>query len=171
MINHIVKWGVIVGVFMAAISTIGYAVFPMENAATFKLAALTGYAGMFIGVLLIFFAYNEHENAAGTALTYKTALLLGLGVTLIAGAIFGLFNVLYSQVFVPDFLENYYAYELEHTGLVEGEAFEQAKLQFEQTKAFLQVPLNGFIAMASAVWLLGAIAALILPVVRKLIKR
>lgn len=165
MTLNIFKWGAIGGLIMSILATLGYAIFPLDNPTTFQLAALTGYIGMFLGLAMIWPALSGAKAQLGHAPALLPAIGIGLGVALVAGVIFGLFNVLYSQVFMPEFLDNYYAQELAHTGLTDGPEYDQKAEQLNATRDFLKQPLNGFFAMASAVWALGIVYALILPFV------
>ncbi|MCF4099286.1 DUF4199 domain-containing protein [Maritalea mediterranea] len=171
MTVSILKWGAIGGLIMSVLATFGYWAFPLDNPTTFQLAAYTGYLGMFLGLAMIWPALSDAKNRLPDTLQLLPAIGIGVGVALVAGVIFGLFNVFYSQVFAPDFLENYYAQELAHAGLSEGPEYEEKAEQLNATRDFLKQPLNGFFAMASAAWALGLVFALVLPFVHRRIHK
>jgi len=162
MTKHIMKWGVIIGAFICLVSFAGYLAFPLNNPATFKLAEYTGYAGILIGMLMLVFALSDYTNYKNQPLNKLSAFGLGAGVTFIAGTVFGVYNVTYANILVPDFLDQYHFFKLQHIGLTVGDEFEVAKASITKEMELLKNPVFAFFAMASAVWIVGLLFSVLL---------
>ena len=170
MFAFMLKWGTMSGAFICVVSTIGYAIFPLDRPMTFALAESTSYFAVFSGTLFLLLAFQDAEFQSGTHLNLAAAIVFGIGIVLTAGLIFGLYSVAYLHVLVPNFLEAYHKLKLDHMALPPGREFEIAKAQIESELRFLKMPRNTFVAFAGRVWSLGLFLAVAFPLARRLLR-
>lgn len=80
----------------------------------FEHSMLVGYTTMVIGFTLIFFAIrNYRENLGNHAISFGRAFGIGMLITLVASVIYSLSWMLIHKFMMPDFYQNYAAYQME----------------------------------------------------------
>ncbi len=131
MINAIWKWGLICGGVMTLFLYAPYFMFFQNGPVDYAMAEVAGYVGMVAALLVIVLAINSHFKGAAPDIGIWQRLKLGLGVTFIAGAIFGLTNNIYTFWVNPEFMNDYYAYYISQFPVQEGAEFEKAVAEAE----------------------------------------
>lgn len=162
------KWGGISGGIMTALLIVSYLLFPQNDPAYFSEAETYGYAAMILSLGVIYLAMAEFEAAAAAPVTVWQRILLGTLASLVAGAIFGLYNVVYSLWLNPEFLDSYYTYYISQLPEQSGPAYEAAVAELEAQKAMFMSPVTQFLVMGATVVMIGIPMSVGLALVRKL---
>lgn len=167
-----IKWGLICGTFMVGIPFISYLLMG-GGPETFKIGEIIGYATIILALLLIFLALNEYRQLqADQKISFIRGLCIGLLISAIAGALFGIYNVIYVEILEPEFMDQYYSYYLEQLANSSASPAEIARKTqaFEQEKAmFMNIYLQFFI-MFLTVFVIGTIVSLFCAAIQCRIK-
>lgn len=161
MINAILKWGLICGGVMTVFLYAPYFMFFQNGPVDYAMAEVAGYIGMVAALLVIVLAINTHFKEAAPDTSIWQRLKLGLGVTFIAGAIFGLTNNIYTFWVNPEFMEDYYAYYISQFPTQEGPEFEKAVAEAEAQKEMFASPIMQFLVMGATVWMIGIVVSIL----------
>lgn len=122
-----------------------------------------GYVSMIVSLSFVYFGlkyYRDNEN--GNQLTFGQGLKLGLLIVLIPSIAFGLFDVVYTEVINPDFMEDYYSHTVENMKAnLPASEFEVKLAEMETQKEMFGNPLFQFVVMGMTVFLVGFIMTVI----------
>ncbi len=122
-----------------------------------------GYASMIVSLGFVFFGikhFRDHENDG--KVSFKKALTIGILISLITALVFGILDVIYTEVLNPDFMDTYYeqtAKNLEET--LSAEEFQVKLAELESQKEMFGNPIFTFLLMAMTVFVIGFIMSLI----------
>ncbi|PRX57332.1 DUF4199 domain-containing protein [Flagellimonas meridianipacifica] len=122
-----------------------------------------GYLSMILSLSFVFFGikhYRDKENEG--KVSFKNALVIGLLISLITALVFGVLDVIYTEVLNPDFMDTYYSQTLktmEET--MPAEEFEVKKAEMDAQKELFANPLMTFLFMALTVFVIGFIVSLL----------
>lgn len=167
MKRTVLRYGLISGLVIFVLFVLSYAIF--GSSTDFDTREVFGYAAIILSLLFVFFGikhYRDKENAG--RLSFGKGLKVGLLITLIPAAVFGLFSVIYTEVINPDFQETYYShYMAEMQKTMTPEKFEVAKAEFESQKAMFANPLFNFGLMFFTVFIIGVIISVISTLILK----
>ena len=163
MQQNILKYGLISGSIIVLIPVISGWIIGTDPE-TFRMGEIIGYSTMLLSLLMIFLAVNEYKkNNPDLPLTFAKALLIGLGISAIAGIMFGVYNWVYVTFLEPEFMDQYFNYYIENirnSGASQSDIDSQiAKL--EEEKAFFMNPFVSFFAMFITVFGIGLIISLV----------
>lgn len=161
MINAIWKWGLICGGVMTVFLYAPYFLFFQNGAVDYAMAEVAGYIGMLGALLVIVLAINSHFKNATPDVSIWQRLKLGLGVTLIAGIIFGLTNNVYTFWVNPEFMDSYYAYYISQIPVQDGAAYDQAVADAEAQREMFSSPIMQFLLMGATVWMIGILVSIL----------
>lgn len=165
----ILKWGAIIGGVMMAILLVEYMLYPELDPERFDSSETYGYAAIFASLLIMYLAMVELDKQSGdTPVTMWQRILLGSGAAIVAGAIFGAYNVFYTEVLNPEFMNIYYDYYISQLPVQSGPEFEQMVAELEAQKEMFQAPSTQFLVMAATVVMIGIPMSVALAFVRKL---
>lgn len=162
MKSLIIKYGVIAGLIIVAIPSIGTLMMG-TGPETYQTGEIIGYSTMILSLLLIFLAVREFKQHTTQPVCFAKILKIGLGVTVIASLMFGLYNVIYATYIEPEFMDNYFNYYIENirqSGQSEDVIAAQIT-QLEKDKAFFMNPLVNFSAMFFSVFIVGLIISIV----------
>ena len=122
-----------------------------------------GYLSMILSLGFVFFGikyYRDKENEG--KVSFKNALIIGVLISLITALVFGVLDVVYTEVLNPDFMDNYYSETLktmEET--MPAEEFQLKKVEMETQKELFANPVMTFVFMALTVFVIGFIISLL----------
>lgn len=122
-----------------------------------------GYASMILSLGFVFLGikyYRDKENEG--RVRFKTALLIGVFISLITAVAFGILDVIYTEVLNPDFMTEYYARSAD--GLkasLPPDLVEQKLMELEAQRELFSNPLMSFALMAMTVFVIGFIISLL----------
>ncbi len=163
MKNHILKFGLIAGTVIVGIPVIsGFIIGYGPD--SFKMGEIIGYSTMVLSLLVIFFASKEYQKQHPTEVIGFTRIFtLGLGISAIAGLMFGIYNVVYVTYISPEFMDQYYEYYLQgirDSGAAAEEIIAQiAKIESE--KEMFMNPMVNFLVMFATVFIIGLVISMI----------
>ncbi len=156
MTKLIAKWGGIIGGVMVAVMLIEFALVPKPGPEHFEISEMLGYATILASLAIMFLAMNEQEKLAGDEpVTMWQRILLGSGAAVVAGACFGIYNVIYSEVLNPEFMDTYFAYSISQLPVQSGPDFERMAAELLEQKEMFKAPTTQFLVMASTVIMIG----------------
>ncbi|MGX5173324.1 DUF4199 domain-containing protein [Aliikangiella sp. IMCC44653] len=169
MKNVILKYGFIAGGICVGIPFIAWLIIG-GGTETYAQSEVIGYAAILLSVLVIFLAVKElKQKNTHQVIGFKKVFLLGTGVSLIAGILFGVYNLVYVAYLDPEFMDNYFNYyiqTIQHSGLAQVEIEQQiAKLQAD--KALFMNPWVNFIVMFFTVFLIGLVVSLFAGLIQR----
>ena len=165
----ILKWGAIMGGIMVAVLLIEYMLYPEPDPARFDSSETYRYAAIFASLAIMYMAMVEQDRLSGdTPTTMWQRILLGSGAAVIAGAIFGAYNVFYTEVLNPEFMDVYYDHYISQLPVQSGPEFEQMVADLQAQKEMFQAPATQFLVMAATVIMIGIPMSVALAFVRKL---
>jgi hypothetical protein len=129
--------GVIISVLLAA-------TIPFQDKDGFDHSLVVGYATMVLAFLLIYFGVRSYrDNVGGGSVRFGRAFAVGALIALISSACYvATWEVVYFK-FMPDFLSNYQAHELEkaRAGGATEEAIAKQKAEMDEFEAKYHNPL------------------------------
>ena len=159
----ITKFGLMAGTIIVLIPAIGGLIMGTDPE-TYRMGEIIGYSTMILSLLTIFMAVNEFKKTQQPAgASFKQVLFIGLGISAIASAMFGLYNVVYATYIEPEFMNNYFNYYIENiknSGASE-EAISQQINKLEQEKAFFMNPMVNFSVMFITVFIVGLVISFV----------
>lgn len=162
------KWGAVAGGIMTGLLLISFFLFPEPSPETFAAAEAFGYVAIFASLAVIYIALNEQQLRLELPTTLWNKISLGVGVSLVAGVIFGIYNVIYTSYLDPDFMDQYYAHYISQLPDQSGPAFEAAVARLEAEKAMFMDPITQFLVMGSTVVLAGIPFSILLAFIHRM---
>lgn len=165
----ILKWGGVIGSVMVGLLFIEYLLFPDLDPERFDTSETFGYAAIFASLAVMYLAMIELEKTMPDATpTLWQRISTGSGAAVVAGMIFGAYNVFYTEVLNPEFMDVYYDYYISQLPVQSGPEYEKMVADLEAQKEMFMAPLTQFLVMGSTVVMIGIPMSVILAFVRKL---
>lgn len=138
-------------------------VFLIQPNTNYQISEIAGYLIMLISMIFVFIGikyYRDHVN--GGSLTFGQGMKVGVLIVLIPSVAFGLFDILYTKVINPDWMENYYAKMVENIKKTTApEKLDATLKNLEMNKEIFSNPLLEFLLMAVTVFIIGFIVTII----------
>ncbi len=135
----------------------------MSKSASYGTQEVIGYLAIFLSMIFIFLGishYRDHVNE-GT-LNFGEGLKVGVLILLIPSVLFGLFDVLYTEVINPSWKNEYFNHYLEQMkSSVPAAEFEAERRKLEAQKEMFGSPMMQFLIMFLTVFVIGLIVAII----------
>lgn len=129
----------------------------------FGIQEILGYASMVISLSFVYFGikhFRDKENQG--KVSFKKALVLGILISLITAVVFGILDVIYTEVLNPEFMEEYYQATVEDMrNALPPDEFEVQLAEIEAQKAMFSSPWFSFALMSMTVFVIGFIISLI----------
>jgi hypothetical protein len=102
------------GLISAGISAIMWTVIALfMKSGNFSHGMIIGYTSMLLSIFVIYFAMkNYRDNYGGGRITFGKALLIGLFISIIFAVCYVITWMIIRQTLLPDFADNYIAYEI-----------------------------------------------------------
>lgn len=138
-------------------------VFLIQPNTNYQISEIAGYLIMLISMIFVFIGikyYRDHVNDG--LLTFRQGLKVGVFIVLIPSVAFGLFDLLYTKVINPGWMENYYAKMVENIKKTTApEKLDAALKSLEVNKELFSNPIMEFLLMALTVFIIGFIVTII----------
>lgn len=127
MKNTVLKYGIysfiLASILFSAALYFGYAL-------EFKTHGIIGYLTMILSLSFVYFGIKHYKNHdLEGEIDFKTAFVIGFGITAFVAIAFGLIDAVYISTINPDFSENYIAYEF---GLLEAQKLTELEIQLDK---------------------------------------
>ena len=161
-INHmkklVSKYGLITSGIIVGVSILSAMIFEMD-ANSFAIAEVIGYVSMILALSTVFFAMRQQKITKEGKLSFGEGLKLGTMISAVGSLAFAIYNALFVTIIMPDFNEQYFAYQ---TGLELGSAEleKQFAIAKKENPLFFSV-VGGSILMFVTVFILGFIESVI----------
>lgn len=124
---------------------------------------VVGYLTMTLPMIFVFFGiryYRDEKNNG--SLSFVRGLKVGVFIVLFPSIFFGLFDILYTEVFNPGWLNDYYHYQREQ--LIKNTAPDKLAVKLKamkDQKEFFSNPFFQFLVVFLTVFLIGFIVSII----------
>lgn len=160
MKNTAIRFGIYSSISLILLFSIQ---FFFEDTLGYSTSEIFGYISIVVALLFVFFAIKQFKTKVNNGkLSFKKALSIGLLVSLISSLTFGLINYVYVEVINPEFMAEYYSYQVENYRSSLSEIDFQDKLkQLESQKEVFTNPVISSLVMASTVLIIGFVISLI----------
>jgi hypothetical protein len=161
MSHLILRFGLIAGVAISAFMLLPILIFGLRSE-WMKLAEILGYTWMVLAMSTVYFAIRNERQRRGGHIPFSTAFGLATGVSIVAGALFGIATWLVYEVagdrMVPELLA-YYTAQINESG-ADAANIAQQLAQLEGMKPFLyNYPLQAAVMFAT-VFVIGLIVGI-----------
>lgn len=126
-------------------------------------AEAAGYLTMLLSMIFVFVGIKHYrDNVNNGVLSFWQGLKIGVLIVLIPSIAFGLFDLLYTEVINPDWLDNYYAEQVAKTKKsIAPEKLDAALKKLESSKEIFSNPFLQFLLMTVTVFIIGFIVTII----------
>lgn len=149
--------GILVLVNLLSLLTLG------TRPENFDAAEVLGYLGILLSLSVIYVAVDrQRQSMIQARIPFKEAFLIGFWICLLAGVLFGIYNIIYVEFIAPDFMESYYGYyidQVRQSGLSAAE-IDQHIAQLESEKAMFMNPLLQFSVMFFTYFAIGVVVSM-----------
>ena len=169
MKNLVLRYGFYATLIAVGIQIILYFLIDFKAKENFDLGEILGYSTILLSMIFVFLGIKKHrdENNDGV-ISFWEALKVGVLIVLIPSIAFGLYNWFYVEVMDPEFMDNYFKYQMEKMqASMSASEFETKKAEMEAQKDMFQNPLLGSVVMFMTVFVIGFIVSLISSMVLK----
>ena len=127
MKNTVLKYGIysfiLASILFSLALYLGYAL-------EFKTHGIIGYVTMILSLSLVYFGIKHYKNHdLEGEIDFKTAFVIGFGITAFVAIAFGLIDAIYISAINPDFSESYVAYEF---GVLEAQNLSEAMMNIDK---------------------------------------
>jgi len=161
MKSTVFRYGLYSVIAIVALSAIE--MFIIEPNTNFSTSEIAGYLIMLVSMIFVFIGikhYRDHVNNG--SLTFGQGLKVGILIVLIPSVAFGLFDLLYTKVINPGWMENYYAKMLENIKKTTApEKLDATLKSLQANKELFSNPIMEFLLMALTVFIIGFIVTII----------
>jgi len=161
--NNILKYGVISGLLLVALSWIGDLIFGLDPE-SFEIQEVYGYTSMVLGLSVIFFGVRHfRDQLRDGVIRFGEAFKIGALMDLVTSSIYFVFMMIYLRWIEPEFMQTYadfYREKIASSSLPADELARQlAELDANQA-LFLDANFNSALMFAT-VFLIGLVVSLV----------
>jgi hypothetical protein len=137
--------------------------FIVSKYASFAVQEVTGYLTMLLAMVFVFMGIRQYRDRVnGGTLSFGQGLKIGILIVLIPSIFFGLFDLLYTEVIKPDWLETYYAAYMERIkASTPPDKLAAALKKANNEKEIFANPIFQFLLMSATVFIIGLIVTII----------
>lgn len=161
MKSIVFRYGILGALTILALNLIHF--FVIMKIAGYEVQEASGYLTIFISMIFVFLGirrYRDHVN--GGFLTFGQGLKIGLLIVLIPAVLFGLLDILYTEVIDPGWLDEYYKNTVEKMrSTIPPEKLQAALDKLQSQKEMFSNPVMQFLLMAATVLIIGLIVTII----------
>ena len=161
MKKTVLRYGLYASLLMVILSAIDF--FVVAKLANFAVQEVTGYLTMLLSMIFVFIGIRYYrDNVNGGTLSFWQGLKIGLLIIIIPSVCFGLFDLLYTEVIHPGWMQEYYAKYLERIKIsTPPDKLEAVLKKMNEEKEMFSNPLMQFLLMSLTVFIIGFIVTII----------
>jgi hypothetical protein len=153
------------GLISAAISAIMWTCIALlMRSGNFDHGMIVGYTSMLLSIFVIYFAMKTYrDNVAGGTIKFGKALLIGLYISIIFAVCYVITWMILRQTLLPDFVDNYIAYEkkgLQQAGL-SPEAMSKKLAEIDQMRSMFANPWMEALMVFTEPWPVAILVTLV----------
>lgn len=161
MKKQIIKWGAISGSFMFFAMLAVFFMGDTENP-NYDKDEIIGWSLIFLALGCVILGIKAYRDQNSGVISFGDALKLGVMISVFPAIGFVLYNIVYLEYLDPDFMDNYYGYQLEKKeSSMDAESFAVYKEQIEAEKEMWSSPIMQAVVYFFTVFILGFIISLI----------
>lgn len=163
MKNTVLKFGALAGSLLVVLMIVPTFFYDMKNTAMYRLSEIIGYISMLLSLCVIFVGMRKYRAQSGDVMSFGKGLLVGTGIAVVAGIIFGIASAITYAYIHPEFMATYFEYsvnQVKQSGLPPEEIAAKIK-EMEAQKAFFTNPWMGGVVMFFTVAPMGFVIAVI----------
>jgi len=163
MKSSILKYGLLAGTIIVMIPVITGLIIG-HGPDSFKTGEIIGYSTMILSLMMIFLAVREYKkHHPEEVVSFAKIVTIGAAISLIAGFMFGVYNVIYVTYIHPEFMQEYYSHYVQN---IQNSGISQAEIELqisklEQEKEMFMDPLFNFFLMFLTVFIIGLIVSIL----------
>ena len=161
MKKTVIRYGIYASLLMVLLSAIDF--FVLAKMASFAVQEVAGYLTMLLSMIFVFIGirhYRDHVN--GGILSFWQGVKIGLLIVLLPSLCFGLFDILYTEVIHPGWMNEYYAKYLERIKTsTPPDQLDAMIKKVTAEKEMFSNPLLQFLLMSLTVFIIGFIVTII----------
>jgi Protein of unknown function (DUF4199) len=137
--------------------------FIVAKYASLAVQEVAGYLTMFLAMIFVFMGIRHYRDRInGGSLSFVQGLKIGILIVLIPSVFFGLFDILYTEVIKPDWLDTYYAAYMERIkASTPPEKLARALEKANREKEIFANPVYQFLLMSATVFIIGLMVTII----------
>lgn len=162
MKSVIFRYGIFAGLTIVVLGVISF-FFLQPPKVSWAAAEVAGYLTMILAMVFVFAGirhYRDHVNNG--ALSFGQGMKIGILIVLIPSVAFGLFDILFTEVIDPTWVETYYRdYIARAKASTPPDEWEAKLKQLENEKEMFSNPVFQFVVMGGTVLIIGLIATII----------
>jgi hypothetical protein len=161
MVRTILIWGLIGGLVVAGLMQLSFILVPDHQS---PVRLWLGYLTMLVALLAVVLGVKQYrDQVGGGVISFRGGLLIGLGITVIAAAIYSAAWEVYLAVTGIDFVGDYYGARIATAQAEHASASQIAALQSEQAwfAGIYRVPPLRFLVTMAEMLPVGLAAAII----------
>lgn len=154
------RYGLLSALCIVVLSFGAFFLVPQDN---FKLGEIFGYLSMVVAMIFVFMGIKHYRDRVnGGTLTFGQGMKIGVLIVLIPAVFFGLFDILYTEVINPSWMEDYYTkYKEQLVASTPADKIEAELKKMETQKEMFGNPIFQFLLMSVTVFIIGLIATII----------
>ena len=156
------RFGIYAGFTILVLAAINLFVLMPPNI-SWEMAEVVGYLTMILSMIFVFMGirhYRDHVNNG--FLTFGQGMKLGALIVLVPALVFGLFDILYTQVLNPSWGDEYFGYQIEKIkASAPADLVGQKIAKLQKDREMWDNPLIQFLLMAVTVYIVGIIVTII----------
>lgn len=157
----VLRYGLYATLFIVALSALEF--FVLNNLLSSSLQEVAGYLTMLLSMVFVFLGMRQYRDKWNNGqLSFGQGLKVGILIVLIPAVAFGLFDLLYTEVLHPGWVDEYYAnYIAQIKANTPPDQLETALKKANAQKEMFSNPLIQFLLMAATVFIIGLIVTII----------
>jgi Protein of unknown function (DUF4199) len=157
----IVRNGLYATLLIVALSALEF--FVLSKFAGIALQEVAGYLTMLLSMVFVFLGIKQYRDKYNNGqLSFVQGMKVGILIVLIPSVAFGLFDLLYTEVLHPGWVDEYYAnYIARIKASTPPGQLEAALQKANAQKEMFSNPLIQFLLMAATVFIIGLIVTII----------
>ena len=161
MKKTVVRYGIYASLLMVALSAIDF--FVVAKMASYAVQEVAGYLTMLLSMIFVFIGMRYYRDTVnGGTLSFWQGIKIGLLIVIIPSVCFGLFDLLYTEVIHPGWMQEYYAKYLERIRIsTPPDKLEAVLKKMNAEKEMFSNPLMQFLLMSLTVFIIGFIVTII----------
>jgi Protein of unknown function (DUF4199) len=161
MKQTVFRYGIFAALTIFVLSLVNFLL--IANKADYSVQEAAGYLSIFISMIFVFLGIRYfRDQVNGGALSFGLGLKTGVLIVLIPAVFFGLFNIFYTEVIDPSWLDQYYNhYITEAKKTIAPEKLEVELKNLQEQKELFGNPVMQFFIMAGTVFVIGFIVTIL----------
>lgn len=159
MQKTILRYGIYAGSVLVILGLINLTVF---RGLGYEAQEIVGYLSIFISMIFVFMGIKHYRDSVNSGkLSFAEGLKIGALIVIIPAIVFGLFDIVYTEVIDPGWKKEYYDHYLDQYKTLPAAEFEKMKTQLQAQQEMFSSPFLQFMIMSLTVFVLGMIVTVI----------